>query len=74
MRPIAGSRSIRCEPGSTTWDLRVADPSQLDEREERFERLDVNHTPTVHADYGSVLTFRDPDMRQYEMFYRANHP
>jgi hypothetical protein len=40
--------------------LRVADPSRLDEWDEHFQRLDVNHTPTVHADYGSVLTFRDP--------------
>lgn len=28
----------------------------------------ANHTPTVHADWGSVITFRDTDMRQYTMF------
>jgi hypothetical protein len=60
--------------GFDHMELRVADPSRLDEWEEHFQRLDVNHTPTVHADYGSVLTFRDPDMRQCEMFYRAIHP
>jgi hypothetical protein len=34
----------------------------------------VVHTPTVHRDYGSVLTFKDPDMHQFEMFYRPDHP
>jgi hypothetical protein len=32
----------------------------------------------VHAhrrrEYGSVLTFRYPDGRQFEMFYRERHP
>jgi hypothetical protein len=54
--------------------FRVTDPSQLSEWEEHFQRLEVDHSPTVHADYGSVLTFRDPDKRQYEMFFRPNRP
>jgi hypothetical protein len=28
----------------------------------------------VEHDYGSVLTFKDPDDIQFEMFYRENHP
>jgi glyoxylase I family protein len=54
--------------------LRVTDCSQLTVWEKHFRRLGVNHTPIVDADYGSVLTFKDLDMRQYEMFYRPNHP
>ena len=54
--------------------LRVPDRSQLSVWEEHFRRSGVDHTPIVDAEYGSVLTFRDPDMRQYEMFYRVNHP
>ena len=30
--------------------------------------------PIADREYGSVLTFRDPDGRQFEMFYRAGHP
>ena len=39
-----------------------------------FEALGVDHTPIADRDYGSVLTFRDPDQRQLEMFYREGHP
>ena len=53
--------------------FRVTDPSELSVWEDHFRRLEVDHTPIVHADYGSVLTFRDPDKRQYEMFFRPNH-
>jgi glyoxylase I family protein len=65
------------DPTRTGFDhmgLRVTDYRQLCEWEERFRQLGVRHTPIVDADYGSVLTFKDPDMRQYEMFYRVNHP
>jgi glyoxylase I family protein len=54
--------------------LRVPDRSQLSVWEGHFRRFGVDHTPIVDAEYGSVLTFRDPDMRQYELFYRVNHP
>ncbi|WP_278184289.1 hypothetical protein [Mycobacterium kubicae] len=30
--------------------------------------------PIVERDYGAVLTFKDPDGIQFEMFYRADHP
>jgi glyoxylase I family protein len=65
------------DPMRTGFDhmgFRVADPSELIGWEDHFRRLEVDHTPIVHADYGSVLTFRDPDKRQYEMFFRPNHP
>ena len=34
-----------------------------------FESLGVVHTPVVDRDYGSVLTFKDPDRIQLELFY-----
>ena len=65
------------DPVRTGFDhmgLRVTDLSQLTMWERHFRRSGVDYTPIVDAEYGSVLTFRDPDMRQYEMFYRVNHP
>jgi glyoxylase I family protein len=65
------------DPTRTGFDhmgLLVTDLAQLDEWEERFRSMGVVHTPTVHHEYGSVLTFKDPDLRQFEMFYRPNHP
>jgi len=29
----------------------------------------VVHTPVVDREYGSVLTFKDPDRIQFELFY-----
>jgi hypothetical protein len=34
----------------------------------------VNYLRTVRLDSRPVLTLKDPDRRQYEMFYRVNHP
>jgi glyoxylase I family protein len=34
-----------------------------------FESLGVVHTPVVDRDYGSVLTFKDPDRIQFELFH-----
>jgi glyoxylase I family protein len=34
----------------------------------------VTYTPTVHREYGAVLTFKDPDGIQFEMFWRHEHP
>ena len=34
-----------------------------------FESLGVVHTPVVDREYGSVLTFKDPDRIQFELFY-----
>lgn len=42
--------------------------------QEHFERLGVTHTPIADRDYGSVLTFKDPDGIQFEMFHRPDHP
>jgi glyoxylase I family protein len=42
--------------------------------QDHFASLGVDYTPVADREYGSVLTFRDPDGRQFEMFYRPNHP
>jgi hypothetical protein len=39
-----------------------------------FQEHGVAHSPIVDAPYGSVLTFKDPDRFQLEMFYRPDHP
>ena len=65
------------DPARTGFDhlgFKVDDPAELDAWQERFARLGVDHTPTVHHPYGSVLTFRDPDGIQFEMFFRQGHP
>lgn len=65
------------DPTRTGFDhmgLMVESRAELDDWKAHFERLGVKHSPIVDADYGSVLTFKDPDEIQFEMFYRANHP
>ena len=65
------------DPSRTGFDhmgVKVDSVQQLEEWQAHFQRLGVTHTPVVHGDYGSVLTFKDPDGIQFEMFYRHNHP
>jgi glyoxylase I family protein len=72
-----GNQGDDFDPRRTGFDhmgLKVDARAELDEWREHFERLDVTHSPIVDAEYGSVLTFKDPDGIQFEMFYRENHP
>ncbi len=71
------NRGEAFDPTRTGFDhlgFKVDDRADLDVWQEHFESLGVTHTPTVHHDYGSVLTFKDPDGIQFEMFYRDGHP
>jgi glyoxylase I family protein len=54
--------------------FKVDSRAELEEWQRHFDELGVDYTPIVDREYGSVLTFRDPDERQFEMFYRENHP
>jgi glyoxylase I family protein len=54
--------------------FKVDDPADLEVWQQHFEGLGVIFTPVVHHDYGSVLTFKDPDGIQFEMFFRKGHP
>lgn len=60
------------DPTRTGFDhmgLDVASRDELVEWQIHFERHGVTHTPVADRHYGSVLTFKDPDRIQFEMFY-----
>ncbi|MCV7412647.1 hypothetical protein AWC05_18670 [Mycobacterium florentinum] len=54
--------------------FKVDTRAELDEWLARFEQLGVDHTPIADREYGAVLTFRDIDGIQFEMFFKADHP
>ena len=60
--------------GGDHLGLKVDSREQLDSWAAWFEEQGVVHSPIVDETYGSVLTFKDPDLFQLEMFYRPNHP
>jgi glyoxylase I family protein len=65
------------DPRRTGFDhlgFKVDDRAELDQWQARFTDLGVTHTPVVEREYGSVLTFKDPDRIQFEMFYADDHP
>jgi glyoxylase I family protein len=65
------------DPARTGFDhmgLKVDRREELDEWQAHFEKLSVEHTPVVEREYGAVLTFKDPDRIQFEMFYMDGHP
>ena len=72
-----GNQGEAFDPRRTGFDhmgFKVDDPAQLEEWRAHFERLGVTHSPIAVREYGSVLTFKDPDGIQFEMFYRQGHP
>jgi glyoxylase I family protein len=65
------------DPARTGLDhlgLKVGSRADLDDWQRHFAEHEVDFTPVVEREYGAVLTFRDPDGRQLEMFYRDGHP
>jgi glyoxylase I family protein len=73
----AENKGEEFDPRRTGFDhmgFKVDSRAELDDWRQHFERLGVTHSPIADADYGSVLTFKDPDGIQFEMFYRENHP
>jgi glyoxylase I family protein len=69
------------DPVRTGFDhmgLKVDSREELDRWQAHFEQMGVEHTPVVEADYGGgptyVLTFKDPDRIQFEMFHWPDHP
>jgi glyoxylase I family protein len=65
------------DPARTGFDhlgFKVDDGDELEEWQAHLAALGVDHTPIVDCGDGSVLTFRDPDGIQFEMFFRAGHP
>jgi glyoxylase I family protein len=72
-----GNRGEPFDPRRTGFDhmgFKVDQRADLIEWLERFEQLGVIHSPIADRDYGAVLSFKDPDGIQFEMFYKADHP
>jgi glyoxylase I family protein len=60
------------DPVRTGFDhmgLAVDSRDHLLDWQTHFESKGVLHTPIVDREYGSVLTFKDPDHIQFELFY-----
>jgi glyoxylase I family protein len=70
----AGETSDPARTGFDHLGFKVDDRDELEEWQTHLASLGVDHTPIVDRGYGSVLTFRDPDGIQLEMFFRADHP
>jgi glyoxylase I family protein len=65
------------DPRRTGFDhmgFKVDSRDEVLEWQTHFERLGVTYTPIADREYGSVLTFKDPDGIQFELFYRDGHP
>lgn len=76
-----GNAGEEFDPRRTGFDhmgLRVDSRADLQAWQDHFERVGVTHTPIVEHDYGNglmaILTFKDPDGIQYEMFFWPDHP
>jgi glyoxylase I family protein len=65
------------DPRRTGYDhvaLKVDARAHLDAWTARFAQFGVEHSPVADMHYGSVLSFRDPDRTELELFYREGHP
>jgi glyoxylase I family protein len=72
-----GNQGEVFDPRRTGFDhmgFKVDSRADLDEWLARFEQLGVRHSPIAEREYGAVLTFKDPDGIQFEMFFKADHP
>ena len=72
-----GNRGEPFDPRRTGFDhmgFKVDQRADLIDWLDRFEQLGVTHSPIADRDYGAVLSFKDPDGIQFEMFYKADHP
>ncbi len=67
----------RFDPRRTGLDhlgFRVGSRAALDDWADHFELMGVDYTPVADREYGAVLTFRDLDGVQLEMFFAEDHP
>ncbi|MGH3758891.1 VOC family protein [Actinophytocola sp.] len=65
------------DPRRTGFDhlsLVVDSRAELDEWLAHFARLGVRHSPIADLDGRSLLSFRDPDGIQLELYHRPDHP
>ncbi|MFS0900760.1 VOC family protein [Mycolicibacterium litorale] len=71
------NRGETFDPRRTGFDhmgFKIDSRADLDAWLERFERLGVRHSSIAEREYGAVLTFKDPDGIQFEMFFKSDHP
>jgi catechol 2,3-dioxygenase-like lactoylglutathione lyase family enzyme len=62
------------EPGGlSALGFMVESRTALEDWQEHFIRLSVDHTPIVDGERGSVLAFRDPNGLQLEMVAPGGH-
>jgi glyoxylase I family protein len=72
-----GNQGEVFDPRRTGFDhmgFKVDTRAELDGWLARFTQLGVSHSPIAETEYGAVLTFKDPDGIQFEMFFKADHP
>jgi glyoxylase I family protein len=72
-----GNQGEVFDPRRTGFDhmgFKVDTRAELDEWLAWFEQLGVNHSGIAEREYGAVLTFKDPDGIQFEMFFKTDHP
>jgi glyoxylase I family protein len=65
------------DPSRTGGDhlpLKASSRDALDEWSAWFAENGVVHSTVADRAYGSVLTFKDPDGIQLELFFRPDHP
>lgn len=67
-----GNQGETFDPRRTGFDhmgFHVNDRDELVAWQEHFDRHGVTYTPIADREYGSVLTFKDPDRIQFELFH-----
>lgn len=67
-RPAGETDFSEFEPGLDHVGFGCADRAELEQWERRLDELGVTHGGIVDADYGSGLSFRDPDGVALEFF------
>lgn len=53
--------------GADHFAFAVSSLGELEEWEERLDAFDVDHTPILHREHGSLMMFEDPDGIQLEL-------
>lgn len=64
----ANERFDESRVGLDHFAFNVANRAAMEEWEQRLAELGIDHSEIKDTDYGSILTFRDPDNIQLEFF------
>jgi glyoxylase I family protein len=66
-----GGRFSEFSTGLDHVAFTVVDQEELEAWQTRFERLGIDHTPIMEGATGWLITFRDPDNIQLEMYTQS---